>query len=134
MKKLIFIATLILYSCNNIIIRPLYIIDNSAYYTESFKIPENYNQVLNAKIKRFNGSCNNPVLVCKQVDAFLNNNKKDTNWPENMYATRLINDSIWEIKVDYITRHTKKGTIYGGGALLYVRKDDGEILYFSKSK
>lgn len=134
MKKFILLSTIILCSCNNIIIRPLYIIHNSVYYSESFKIPEKYNQVLDEKIKKFNGNCDNAVQVCRQVDAVLGNNKKDINWPDNMYATRLINDSIWEIKVDYVTRHTKKGTIYGGGALMYVRKIDGEILYFSRSK
>ena len=84
------------------------------------------------EIKKFKGSCDNAVQVCRQVDAYWGH--KDSNLPDNMYSTKLINDSIWEIKVDYVTRYTKKGTIYGGGVLLYVRKADGKILYFSKSK
>lgn len=132
MRKLLFIFSIALSACSSVIVRPLYIIDNSVVYIDSFTIPDSYNQIAYKNIKSFSGSCDNAVQVCRQADAYLGN--KDANWPDNMYATRLINDSIWEIRVDYVTRYTKKGTIYGGGALLYIRKADGEILYFSKSK
>ena len=138
MKKSTFasllVASTILYSCNHIIYRPLYIINHSVINTDTFKMPDKYNSIPFQKVKKFRGSCNNVVQVCQQVDAYLGKDKKDTYWPDNMYTAKLINDSIWEIEVDYVTRYTKKGTIYGGGALFYIRKNDGKILYLGLSK
>lgn len=136
MKKsiFIFVASIILNACSTIIIRPFYIIENAEIRTDSFHIPENYNLIYYEKVNKFDNKCNNPVQVCRQVDNLLGKPKKNANWPDYMYNTKLINDSVWEIKVDYVTRDTKKGTLYGGGALLYVRKSDGEILYLTKFK
>lgn len=98
MKKSTFasllVASTILYSCNHIIYRPLYIINHSVINTDTFKMPDKYNSIPFQKVKKFRGSCNNVVQVCQQVDAYLGKDKKDTYWPDNMYTAKLINDSI----------------------------------------
>ena len=53
MRKLLFIFSIALCACSSVIVRPLYIIDNSVVYIDSFTIPDSYNQIAYKNIKSF---------------------------------------------------------------------------------
>lgn len=135
MKKIILfitIAVTVLHACKTVTIKPLYIVEYSEVHIDSFSIPKRYNQIANYKMHRLEYCDGNIVQLCRQVDSVMKFKLRGKTL-ENIYMTQLINDSILKMKVDILERYTK-GNLYGGGALLYIRKKDGEILYLERFK